>query len=284
MIKLENTEVVGFGAAIRGMRNPKNSWDKMDTAPCATSEYTVEHCADCEYINLCNAYEGDLERNYILGPNDLELATKLAKGGPVHAKYRRMMGVYVDITAPLFWWKEFDTYKVGTVANSCSTMHKIHDAPFGVHNFTLDTLLRGNLAKADGELVEPSLKAHYKHFTNVISSLNNLRDLYLKTNDKKYWRSMIEMLPSSYNQKRTILLNYEVLHNIYFSRRDHKLTEWHKFCNWIESLPYSELITTPETKMVRDMTEEEMIEKLTIAGYLVEKMENNENGKDKVSE
>ena len=230
MIKLEKTEVFGWEAAIRGMRNPMNSWDKSDTQ--RFEQYDVDTCKCSSLLDI--------------GPNDAELMMRLAKGGPVHAKYRRMITVYVDITAPLYWWKEFDTYKVGTVANSCSTMHKIHEKPFHADDISCDELMKGNLADVDGNILAPELKAHYKHMMNVLSSLNNLRDLYLKTGDKRYWRCMIEMLPSSYNQKRTVMLNYEVLHNMYISRKDHKLDEWHVFCDWIKELPYSELITGKE--------------------------------------
>ena len=170
---------------------------------------------------------------------------QLANGGPVHAKYRRMIPVYVTINAPLYWWKEFDTYKVGTVTNSCSTMHKIHEKPFSVNDISCDELQKGNLIDVDGNILAPELKAHYKHMMLILDSLNNLRDLYLKTDDKRYWRCMIEMLPSSYNQKRTVMLNYEVLVGMYRDRKNHKLDEWHDFCDWIESLPYRELICGP---------------------------------------
>jgi hypothetical protein len=153
--------------------------------------------------------------------------TSLAAGGPVHAKYRRMITVYLDITAPLYWWKEFDTYKVGTVANSCSTMHKIHAKEFTLEDFSLEHLF-------------PDVRSAFE--VSVLHCLNVARNLYLNTKDKAYWWQMIQLLPSSYNQKRTIMLNYEVLANIYQSRRHHKLDEWHVFCDWIEGLPYSELI------------------------------------------
>lgn len=220
MIKLENTEVVGLEHAIRGMRNPKNSWNRMDSGigcnnkTCMTCKYSPEWC------------ESNSEM-YIIGPNDHTLMMNLAKGGPVHAKYRRMITVYVDITAPLYWWKEFDTYKVGTVANSCSTMHKIHDKEFTRDDFSME-----NLSVASIHILD-----------SIIEHLNFCREVFLddKTNKGAWWQ-MIQLLPSSYNQKRTIMLNYEVLHNIYISRKDHKLDEWHVFCDWIESLPYSEII------------------------------------------
>lgn len=217
MLKIENYEVVGWEHAIRGMRNPKNSWDKIDSN--------------------CNAF-------YVgIGPNDHKLMTSLAKGGPVHAKYRRMITVYLDITAPLYWWKEFDTYKVGTVANSCSTMHKIHDKEFESTDFSFEHLC---------------LWDKMCPFNQILDALNFYRDIYLNGGDvewddgrvvhfepknKNIWWQMIQLLPTSYNQKRTVMLNYEVLHNIYFSRKDHKLDEWHTLCDWIKTLPYSELIT-----------------------------------------
>ena len=231
MIKIENTEVIGWEHAIRGMRNPKNSWVRSDSEWCA-----YKSCKDCSLYDTenfeCTHTE---ELGFVIGPNDHKLMMQLANGGAVHAKYRRMIVVYLDITAPLYWWKEFDTYKVGTVANSCSTMHKIHEKPFTVNDISIDVLQAGTAG-------DKELKAHYKHMTLILDSLNNLRDLYLKTKDKKYWRCMIEMLPSSYNQKRTIMLNYEVLVGMYCDRKNHKLDEWREFCKWVESLPYSELI------------------------------------------
>lgn len=227
MIKLENYEVVGWEHAVRGMRNPMNSWKKSDS--------NFKALADIEVLE-----DGKVKNQPVwidalaIGDADHELMMKLAKGGPVHAKYRRMITVYVDITAPLYWWKEFDTYKVGTVANSCSTMHKIHSNSFTVNDFSCEKLMFGT---------DKSLSPHYKHFTLIIDSLNNLRDLYNRTNDKKYWDAMIQLLPSSYNQKRTVMLNYEVLHNIYISRKNHKLDEWRNLCRWIDELPYSEIIT-----------------------------------------
>jgi hypothetical protein len=216
MIKLENYEVVGWEHAIRGMRNPMNSWEKSDSCtkgPVWCGEFCVKEC--------------DYQNGLALGPNDHGLMQKLAKGGPVHAKYRRMITVYVDITAPLYWWKEFDTYKVGTVANSCSTMHKIHEKEFTMEDFSCEHLIHGYLN---------TLK-------NMIPMLNCARVKFLDTKDKKYWWQMIQLLPSSYNQKRTVMLNYEVLTGIYKWRKDHKLDEWCEFCQWIESLPYSEIIT-----------------------------------------
>lgn len=212
MIKIENTEVLGWEHAIRGMRNPKNSWDRSDSE----RKYESYH---------------DLSGGYMeIGPNDHKLMMNLAAGGPVHAKYRRMITVYMDITAPLYWWKEFDTYKVGTVANSCSTMHKIHDKEFTLDDFSYEHLASQWL----------------KHLKNTIELLNDAREAYnwCNTDAKKdWWWQMIQLLPSSYNQKRTIMLNYEVLVGMHRDRKNHKLDEWHDFCDWIESLPYSEIIT-----------------------------------------
>lgn len=222
MIKITNVDAAGWEHAIRGMRNPMNSWDKSDT--------------------VYGTYWGDIDEHkcwdndgFMIGKNDLSLMKRLVKAGTDHRKFMRMIVVYCDITAPMYWWKEFDTYKVGTVRNSTSTMHKIHSNPFTVSDFSMSTLMQGNYESEKTNF----LSAHYKHFTNVINSLNNLRDLYLSTQDKAYWRSMIEMLPSSYNQKSTVMLNYEVLANMYHSRKNHKLDEWREFCKWIESLPYS---------------------------------------------
>lgn len=241
MIKLENTETMGWEHAIRGMRNPMNSWAKSDTSYC-----TVDSKGDCrnpkEYL-LC---EDCQIRDVTIGPNDLDLMKRLAKGGPVHAKYRRMITVYVDITAPLYWWKEFDTYKVGTVANSCSTMHKIHAKEFEEGDFSVEHLF-------DMESDESSYPSFFgkEHppiwvFNQTLKALNFYRQKYLETKDKKYWWQMIQLLPSSYNQRRTVMLNYEVLAGIYPMRKDHKLDEWREFCRWIEGLPYSGLITGKE--------------------------------------
>lgn len=230
MLKLENTEVVGWEHAIRGMRNPKNSWGKSD------SVFTPHELEDWPH-DIIKTFDD-------LGPNDHNLMAQLAEGGPVHAKYRRMITVYVDITAPLYWWKEFDTYKVGTVANSCSTMHKIHAKEFTLDDFSIEHLMEWKDYESEVKELKPDRLCNFKFYLiDTISALNNARDLYLKTNDKKYWWQMIQLLPSSYNQKRTIMLNYEVLVGIYKWRRNHKLDEWHTFCDWIEELPYSELIT-----------------------------------------
>ena len=206
MIKIENVEVMGWEAAIRGMRNPMNSWDKSDS----------------HYWESSNRFE--------VGPNDLDLMKRLRSAGTDHGKFMRMITVYLDITAPLYWWKEADTYKVGTVANSCSTMHKIH-----AKEFTLDDFSHEHL--------ENSWLVHLKE---TIKLLNEARDAYNWCNTdakKEWWWQMIQLLPSSYNQRRTVMLNYEVLANMYKSRKNHKLDEWVEFCKWIETLPYSELIT-----------------------------------------
>ncbi len=209
MITIEKTETLGWEAALRGMRNPKNSWSSSDSS---FSGFTGH----------------DVVPELKIGPNDLKLASLLANAGTDHGKFLRMIAVYADITAPLYWWKEYDTYKVGTVANSCSTMHKIHAKEFTVEDFSHEHL---------GQVSMTSLQ-------NTVNFLNTRREGFLETGDKKYWYEMIQLLPSSYNQKRTVELNYQVLKNIYFARRNHKLDEWHSFCDWICSLPYAgELIT-----------------------------------------
>lgn len=237
VIKIENTEIMGWEAAIRGMRNPMNSWEKSLSAKC--KDY---HCGSvpCPLYKECdNDAAGEVTSDtFIIHEDDYNLMMKLAAGGSVHAKYRRMITVYMDITAPLYWWKEFDTYKVGTVANSCSTMHKIHAKEFTLEDFSHEHL--------DIRTIE-ALK-------NIVDILNDYRNLYVNYNasdfeikgcpsKKDIWWQMIQLLPSSYNQKRTVMLNYEVLAGIYPLRKDHKLDEWREFCRWIESLPYSEIIT-----------------------------------------
>ena len=229
MIKIENTEVVGWEAAIRGMRNPLNSWEKSDSGyGCGNDkEYFCDKCSSSFHCP-------SREKTYNIGPNDYDLMKRLRNAGTDHRKFMRMITVYVDITAPLYWWKEFDTYKVGTVANSCSTMHKIHAKEFTLEDFSHEHLF-------------PTAK---KNLESTIDILNGYRDQYsVDTNPelkKEYWWQMIQLLPSSYNQRRTVMLNYEVLANIYKSRRNHKLDEWRTFCDWVEDLPYSELITGKE--------------------------------------
>ena len=252
MLKIENTEVVGFEAASRGMRNPMNSWDRGDSGVCAT--HGPAKCADCAYTD-CHADDIDIGTKYILGPNDLDLMIRLRNAGTDHRKFMRMIVVYLDITAPLYWWKEFDTYKVGTVANSCSTMHKIADKEFDVNDFSHE-----HIEELDGDEYNMS----YDWLLRTVDILNYYRKKYHTASEKLstyitdaewkhtlaqqklFWWQMIQLLPSSYNQKRTVMLNYEVLANMYKSRRNHKLDEWHTFCDWIETLPYSELITGKE--------------------------------------
>lgn len=216
MIKIEKTKVVGWEHAIRGMRNPMNSWDKSDS-------------------HFGYMYPDDYEPQMMIGTNDLDLMKQLVKAGTDHRKFMRMIVVYADITAPIYWWKELDTYKVGTVANSCSTMHKIHSKPIELSDFSIDDF---EFTNAD-DTVEFATDA----FGRVISALEFLRQEFIETKDKKYWRFLIQLLPESYNQKRTVMLNYEVLANMYHSRKAHKLDEWREFCKWVETLPYSELIT-----------------------------------------
>lgn len=220
MIKIEETETCGWEAAIRGMRNPMNSWDKSDSA---FGRNLAIPYAQNNPIIWFNKYGVEM----YIGDNDLDLMHRLCAAGSDHRKFMRMIVVYCDITAPLYWWKEFDTYKVGTVANSCSTMHKIHDKEFAIDDFSHE------------HLQEPMLEI-LKH---TIHGLNDSREAYLNSKDKLMWWQMIQLLPSSYNQKRTVMLNYEVLGNMYKSRKNHKLDEWHDFCDWIKTLPYSELIT-----------------------------------------
>lgn len=239
MLKIENAEVMGLKHAIRGMRNPMNSWAKSDSGyVCGDKK-----CSDIPECDLCCDVP-----HYEIGKNDLDLMTHLRNAGTDHRKFMRMITVYLDITAPLYWWKEFDTYKVGTVANSCSTMHKIAAKEFVLDDFSHEHLIDSfddnwDIAAGD-ECRSTPLDILY----TVIDALNVYREKYLETKDKKYWWQMIQLLPSSYNQRRTVMLNYEVLANIYKSRRNHKLDEWHTFCDWIEGLPYSELIMEKEKK------------------------------------
>lgn len=246
MIKLENFEVLGWEHAIRGMRNPMNSWDKADSEFKGVAKtQTLEDGK----VKARNVYFDALG----IGPNDHNLMMKLANAGPVHGKFRRMITVYVDITAPLYWWKEFDTYKVGTVANSCSTMHKIHEKEFTLEDFSHEHLIgdwNGDHNEAmyywdrdDNNGPRMLFASPVDGLKVIVGLLNSNREAFLKTKDKSYWWQMIQLLPTSYNQKRTVQLNYEVLANIYEYRKNHKLDEWVEFCEWIESLPYSEVIT-----------------------------------------
>lgn len=219
MIKLKNVVLASpeqMSFIIQGMRNPMNSWEKSDSG----------------YSNLC--------KKFIVGDRDVQLMQRLSDAGTEHRKYMRMMPVYVRITAPLYWWKEFDTYKVGTVANSCSTMHKIAGKEFTLEDFSTE-----HLASQTRQVLEIT-----------IDDLNDSRSIYLKTKNKGDWWQMIQLLPSSYNQTRNVMLNYEALANIYRQRKDHKLDEWREFCQWIESLPYAELVTgAEETKIYADNEE-----------------------------
>ena len=247
MLKIENTEVTGWEAAIRGLRNPMNSWAKSDSA-----WHPTENTFDEDDIPVTIA------SGFRVGPNDLDLMKRLARAGSTDAKYRRMINVTADVTAPLYWWKEYDTYKVGTVANSCSTMHKIHSKEFTRDDFSCEHLIEYGdpeevpvIAVGEGFItIENDIRRFWPSdiLDLTISMLNRARQMFLETKDKRFWWQMIQLLPSSYNQRRTIQLNYEVLAAIYPKRKDHKLDEWHTFCDWIRSLPYSELITGEETK------------------------------------
>lgn len=229
MLKIEKVETAGWEAATRGMRNPMNSWKKSDSFFCGSPE-----C--CFTDDECNPGCAGYGQGFNLGEADFDLMTRLRNSGTDHRKFMRMITVYLDITAPLYWWKEFDTYKVGTVANSCSTMHKIAEKEFTLEDFSHEHLFNAS----DVDIY--SMNA----LNMTIDALNAARKKYLEIKVKDYWWQMIQLLPSSYNQKRTVILNYEVLANIYKSRRNHKLDEWHTFCDWIEDLPYSELITGKE--------------------------------------
>ena len=250
MLKIENIEVVGWEAAIRGMRNPLNSWEKSDSQFVRDPDYGCFGVCPCAELVDCDCCH--------VGPNDLKLMNTLRNAGTDHRKFMRMITVYLDITAPLYWWKEFDTYKVGTVANSCSTMHKIAAKEFTLDDFSHEHLIDYYLYscdEVDGPVINgaPHIGCGGLQLLNLtINVLNYYRKKYLaamKTEEytglpaKDIWWQMIQLLPSSYNQKRTVMLNYEVLANMYKSRRNHKLDEWHTLCDWIESLPYSKLIT-----------------------------------------
>lgn len=279
MIRIENVEIIGWEHAIRGMRNPMNSWEKSDSDyrpilckrcdKCSTFiKEEWDDCDNCEVKKLTEKHDG-----FMIGPNDLDLMKRLRNAGTDHRKFMRMITVYADITAPLYWWKEFDTYKVGTVANSCSTMHKIQAKEFTLEDFSCEHLLdMEGLIDDMGTAIEVPIDSVRKIVSprsalcSVVKILNESRRLYLETKDKNYWWQMIQLLPSSYNQKRTVMLNYEVLANIYKSRKNHKLDEWSEnhidvdgndmspglgmagFCDWIKTLPYSFLITGKETE------------------------------------
>ena len=252
MLKIENTDVVGWEAAIRGMRNPMNSWEKSDSIFVEDGDYHYI----CGNSGPFNGTVTDTETFFEMGEKDLDLMKRLRNAGTDHRKFMRMIAVYSDITAPLYWWKEFDTYKVGTVANSCSTMHKIAEKEFTLEDFShehLTSFIQGQNLNGwtleENDLIALPNDPNYGYSSVgilrdiIIKALNFNREKYIETKDKKYWWQMIQLLPSSYNQKRTVMLNYEVLANMYKSRKNHKLDEWHVLCDWIESLPYSELIT-----------------------------------------
>ena len=237
MIKIDNVVLASpeqMEFIIEGMRNPMNSWERSDSDICRRG--TVDCSYNCAYRNIPSKCPANIDNKdqYIVGPNDRILMQKLSNAGTDHRKFMRMMPVYVRITAPLYWWKEFDTYKVGTVANSCSTMHKIMDKEFTLEDFSVERMSDYLLVGVEA----------------LVDTLNTLRDLYInydkyddpETPKQKIWDSVIQLLPSSYNQTRNVMMNYEVLANIYKSRKDHKLDEWREFCQWIEVLPYSELI------------------------------------------
>lgn len=220
MIKIENTEIVGWEAAIRGMRNPMNSWEKSDSCfgkdPC--------RCDYCDHLTW-ECYP----KKFNIGPNDHDLMMRLAKGGSVHAKYRRMIAVYADITAPLYWWKEFDTYKVGTVANSTSTMHKLCSKPLTIEDFSMDCLTDISNDYPDQTIAE-----------TMVNLCENYRKEFLRTKSKRVWKALIQLLPESFNQTRTVTMNYENLFTIYNHRKNHKLTEWaNDFIEWEKTLPYA---------------------------------------------
>lgn len=264
-IKIENTQGFGWEGAVRGARNPLNSWEKSDSAfLCGSTYYDILN----HMVNPIADYDDGTNGENIIGPNDHKLLMNLCKGGTEEAKWRRMVHVQCDITAPLYWWKEFETYKIATVSNSCSTMHKIHAKEFTLDDFSCENLIfeedvldeefEGSSREGWDALnekycgVEDSDFVDFNTFPGeslkyTIAFLNKARELFIKTKDKKYWYIMIQLLPTSYNQKRTIDLNYEVLASQYRQRKDHKLDEWHQYCDWIRRLPYSEFITMEET-------------------------------------
>ena len=224
MIIIEDEEIVGWEAAITGMRNPMNSWNKSDSWYGCGSEFDDHlELEDCDMDNCRSCH-------FCVGNNDLDLMKRLAKAGTDHRKFMRMIVVYADVTAPLYWWKEFDTYKVGTVRNSCSTMHKITEKEFTLDDFSHEHLLTSDITEKGTSL---------GLMKDIIDVLNTYRNEYLKSKDKTYWWQLIQLLPSSYHQRATVMLNYEVLANIYHSRKNHKLDCWVDFCKWIETLPYA---------------------------------------------
>lgn len=249
-IKLENVVLASpeqMEFIIQGMRNPMNSWEKSDTC------FSDESCVNC-YDNQRDLCDKDsfFRKDEKLGSNDHSLMQRLSNADTEHRKYMRMMPVYVRITAPLYWWKEFDTYKVGTVANSCSTMHKIAEKEFTLEDFSTEHLI-------SDESIPTRIYSAKDMMETTIKNLNMFRELYLKTRDKTYWWQMIQLLPSNYNQTRNVMLNYEVLANIYRQRKSHKLDEWREVCKWIESLPYKELITVDSREAIKEELRKEIM-------------------------
>lgn len=277
MLKIENVVTPSpeqWRSAIMGARNAMNSWEKSDSGWTRVSHdeaVDIYNDDSIEIIDECDRDEDGVSF-YIIGKNDLSLMKRLRNAGTDHRKFMRMITVYVDITAPLYWWKEFDTYRVGVEKNSCSTMHKIHAKEFTLEDFSIEHLMEWEDYESEAKELKPTRLCNFKFYLmDTISALNNARDLYLQTNDKKYWWQMIQLLPSSYNQRRTVMLNYEVLANIYKSRKDHKLDEWRELCAWIESLPYSELITGPDLSRtpICDEIMEEAKERVKMDTYAV---------------
>ena len=253
MIKIENVSTVGWEPAIRGARNPMNSWEKSDSL--FLNYYDEDTDTVLAYDISHNNVQTDAwtEAGVKIGPNDLKLLSNLAKAGSDEAKFRRMIVVYLDVTAPMYWWKEADTYKVGTVRDSCSTMHKIHAKEFTLEDFSWEQLLNPGNALFNYEFGKGNYATQIQPLqfltSFIIPSLNECRNLYLKTKDKKYWWQMIQLLPSSYNQRATLMLNYEVLANMYHARKNHKLDEWREFCKWIETLPYAKELIVGEERI-----------------------------------
>ena len=258
-IKLENVVLASpeqMEFIIQGMRNPMNSWEKSDTC------FSDESCVNC-YDNQRDLCDKDsfFRKDEKLGSNDHSLMQRLSNADTEHRKYMRMMPVYVRITAPLYWWKEFDTYKVGTVANSCSTMHKIAEKEFTLEDFSTEHLI-------SDESIPTSIYSAKDMMETTIKNLNMFRELYLKTRDKTYWWQMIQLLPSNYNQTRNVMLNYEVLANIYRQRKNHKLDEWREVCKWIESLPYNELITVDSREAIKEELRKEIWKHMALLNTL----------------
>ena len=258
-IKLENVILASpeqMEFIIEGMRNPMNSWEKSDTC------FSDESCVNCydSQRNLCDK-DSFFRKDEKLGSNDHSLMQRLSNADTEHRKYMRMMPVYVRITAPLYWWKEFDTYKVGTVANSCSTMHKIAEKEFTLEDFSTEHLI-------SDESIPTRIYSAKDMMETTIKNLNMFRELYLKTRDKTYWWQMIQLLPSNYNQTRNVMLNYEVLANIYRQRKNHKLDEWREVCKWIESLPYNELITVDSREAIKEELRKEIWKHMALLNTL----------------